>query len=384
MMRLPIPFTPSHVSINRVQIVDLPGLPVDREVRGRKAYDLLSSRAVIHYAWEKAGALALPYDYLEDSIQTRAALPRYVSDCLQSSDARVQGAAQAIARRLGRNLGYILLTLHRGDRINQQARPDWTAADWKRWGEIQRIWLGGGLLSGQMGELIIQHACELLDELNYQGLFQVDLTPYRKAMALLGAGRYLPIQSGDALCLDFGQTLVKRSCLRFQDGILGSLHFFEPLTVDWVWLDLPGGLSSNRQAQPGPFQWGQSVLEFVSGAIVQTMQESIAYGPDLMLSIAAYVSNGAPLGNGLYAQMRALAKDVRPLIEEAIYQQTGQAMRVHLIHDGTAASTLHAGESKTAVLIVGTAIGVGFPPPRAEHLRPLAPQITFSYASPPG
>lgn len=385
-MRLPIPFTPSHVSINRVEIVDLPGLPVDSAVRGRRAYDLFSSRAVIHYAWEQAEALALPAGYLQDGGQTRVALPRFVSDCLQSPDAKIQDAAQEIARRLGRNLGYILLTLHRGDRINREARSDWTPADWERWGAIQQIWLGGGVLSGRMGERIIQHARELLDELGFQDLFRVDLTPHRKAMTLLGAGRYLPIQSGDALCLDCGQTLIKRAILHFQEGILGGLRFLNPLTVDWTWLGVPGTGNSGRQETLTPGEWGQRVLSVVSDAIVQTMEENetqgVKYSPDVMLSIAAYVKDGCLLGNGLYAQMSTLAKDVRPLIEGAIYQQTGQAMRVHLIHDGTAASALHAGESNTAVLIVGTAIGVGFPPAGTTHLCPLAPQISFSYASP--
>ena len=39
---------------------------------------------------------------------------------------------------------------------------------------------------------------------------------------------------------------------------------------------------------------------------------------------------------------------------------------VHLIHDGAAA--LHAGERQSAVIRVGTALGVGFPPPSAVGL----------------
>ena len=42
-----LPTTPPHVSVNHIQIVDLPGLPIDDEVRGQRAYHLLSSRAVI-------------------------------------------------------------------------------------------------------------------------------------------------------------------------------------------------------------------------------------------------------------------------------------------------------------------------------------------------
>jgi hypothetical protein len=37
-MKFKIPETPGNASINRVMIVDLPGLPIDAEVRGQKAY----------------------------------------------------------------------------------------------------------------------------------------------------------------------------------------------------------------------------------------------------------------------------------------------------------------------------------------------------------
>ena len=45
-----IPFTSPHVSVNRVRIVDLPGVPVDVEVRGQLAYDLLSTKALVAQA----------------------------------------------------------------------------------------------------------------------------------------------------------------------------------------------------------------------------------------------------------------------------------------------------------------------------------------------
>ena len=41
---------------------------------------------------------------------------------------------------------------------------------------------------------------------------------------------------------------------------------------------------------------------------------------------------------------------------------------VHLIYDGAAAAALHAGEHQSAVIMVGTALGVGFPPPGAVGL----------------
>jgi hypothetical protein len=92
---------------------------------------------------------------------------------------------------------------------------------------------------------------------------------------------------------------------------------------------------------------------------------------DIMISIAAYVQGGRLLGNGIYAQMHFLADDIRPILARAIFDRTGQPVQIHLIHDGTAAAAVHAGERNSAVIIVGTALGVGFPPAETAGLHPL-------------
>jgi len=367
---IPIPFTPPHVSVNRVKIVDLPGLPVDDEVRGQMAYRLLSSLAVTRYARERAEALELPAVFAHDTTQTRLELPRFVEGCLSSPHESVRTAAQAIGQRLGRNLGYILLTLRRGDTVNRAARPDWTAEDWEHWAKIERVWLGGGLMSGALGELIVRSARDRLAEYGYAGQLQVECSPYGEMMAVLGAGRYLPASTRAALCLDFGQTTIKRACLEFEDGVMVRVRRFESLARDVD--ELP------TTATPGP-DAGRKVLGMMREAIAQTLDEAVARGitpgADLMLSVAAYVQGGRLLGNGLYASLNALADDARPLLADAIHAQTGQVMRVHLIHDGTAACTLYAGIQNAAVIVVGTALGIGFPPTTDSDLRPLAPNL---------
>jgi hypothetical protein len=47
-------------------------------------------------------------------------------------------------------------------------------------------------------------------------------------------------------------------------------------------------------------------------------------------------------------------------------------MIVQLHHDGTAAALVHACEPRAAVIMIGTSLGVGFPPPDATGLRRLA------------
>jgi hypothetical protein len=369
-MTISIPFTPPHVSVNRVKIMDLPGLPVDDKVRGQMAYHLLSSLAVTRYARERAEALQLPAAFFQDTTQTRLELPRFVDGCLTSPHESVRAAAQAIGQRLGRNLGYILLTLYRGDAVNRAARPDWTAEDWEHWAKIERVWLGGGLMRGALGELIVRFARDCWAEYGYAGQPQVERSPYREMIAVLGAGRYLPASTRAALCLDFGQTTIKRACLEFADGVMVRARRFESLVRDVD--ELP------TTATPGP-EAGWKVLDVMAMAITRTLGEAVASGitpdADLMLSVAAYVQGGRLLGNGLYVSLNALTDDARPLLADAVRAQTGRAMRVHLIHDGTAACTLYAGVPNAAVIVVGTALGIGFPPATDSDLRPLAPNL---------
>ena len=369
-MSVLIPHTPPHFSVNRVRIVDLPGLPIDDAVRGQRAVDLLSSWAVIRYARARALDLELPDAFAQDTRHTRLALPRWIDASLNSPHPTVRAAAQAIGRRLGRNLGHLLLALRRGDPVNRAARPDWGAQEWAMWAGIRHVWLGGGLMSGQLGRQIVAHARAVLAELGDGDALQVTHSSHPASVTLLGAARYLPHSARHALCMDFGHTRVKRAVADLADGTLVRLRRYDPLMTGLEWL------GQDRAPHPDT---GRQVLEFMAQAIAQTWAACTAGGQapdrDVMLCVAAYVQGGRLLGNGLYANLSTLADDARPLLARAIAARVPHAprdLRVHLIHDGTAACAVHAGVSHAAVILAGTALGIGFPPPETKGLRPLA------------
>ncbi len=362
-MILSIPVTPPHVSVNRVRLEDLPGLPVDAEVRGQLAYHLLSAEAVARYAVAQAEALDLPPVVTLAAAEVRRTFPRRVEAALCGADATARLAAESIARRLGRNLGYILLTLHRGDAVNRAVRPDWSAADWARWGAIRQVWLGGGMLSGALGERMLTEARALLAELGYADALAVTLTPYRREMALFGAARYFAPTVRVGLCFDFGQTWVKRARFDFAAAGPPQARVLPPTPTDWLFHNDP--LAATAYS-------GEEVLGLVADVLAETFMATDGAAEALILSVAAYVEGGRLLGNGIYARMSALAADVRPLLVEAVRARTGRALPLALIHDGTAAATLHAGAAHTAVIVVGTALGVGFPQADATGLRPVA------------
>ncbi len=360
----PIPFTPSHVSVNRVRVVDLPGIHLDAEMRDQLAYDLVSVRALSRYAHEVADELRLPQRFHDAGPETRGQLPYFIAASLVSPDAQARGAAAAVVRRLGRNLGCVLLTLHRGDPVNREARGDWHAADWERWAQIKRVWLAGGLASGLLGESICAAAREWLAEVGAGDALDLALSPLAGATSLVGAARYLPPATGAALCFDFGQTSAKRAIVCLNGNAIADVGALPSVALFGEW-PVP--------AEPDPDQTGARYRDFVVDVICDSLararQHHAKMLEDMMVCVAAYVDGGRLLGNGTYATLMRLTDDARTLLGEAIARRTGRSARVHLIHDGTAAAAVFAGRPQTAVIALGTALGVGFPPATGAGLR---------------
>lgn len=382
-MQLPhaaVPPTPASASINRIRVVDLPGLPVNPEVRGEQAYHLLSAPALIRYAQAAGEALALPEALRAGdpaSPEVRRSLPRLVDERLRHPNPVVRDAALAIARRLGRNLGYILLTLQRGDAVNRAARPDWPSAAWDDWARIRHVWLGGGIMSGELGTAIIGQANALLAEvatMDGSPRMTVERTPRPHDMAILGAARYLPGRpeaTWRALCLDLGQTSAKRGVAAVEGDAVTRFAWLPPVPVRWQWRNDPDAKEAID---------GREVLRFVAEAVAGGLWAVDPSGPPLAqevsISIAAYTHGGTLLGNGIYARMHQLGDDARLLIADRVAELSDVRPRLTILHDGTAAATLHAGEPNRAVIVVGTALGVGFPPPDEAGLLKVGKDLT--------
>jgi hypothetical protein len=372
-----VPDTPAAASLNRTRIVDVPGIDVDEAVRGRQAYHLLSAPALIRYAQQRADVLQLPAGYRDvdpSAPEVRQALPRYVDACLRAASPDVREAAEAIARRLGRNLGHLAVTLYRGDAVNREAREDWPEAAWERWRAIHTYRLGGGVMSGELGDRLIYYAGEFLAEVGYDGVLSVAKTPRPRNMGLLGVGRTIPSAAREtyrrALCLDLGQTSIKRAVVHYEDGVLMGLQWLPPVPVRWQWRNRP---DAGAGIDP------QAVLTFTARAVAEGLEmahaEASAQSDEVGMSIAAYVRGGKLLGNGLYARMQVLSEDAAGLIADAVTREGAPSIRPIIVHDGTAAALLHAGEAATVVLVIGTAIGVGFPPASTSGLCPIAPHV---------
>jgi hypothetical protein len=351
-------------SLNRVRIVDLPGIPLDDATRGRTFYDLLSAPALGAYVRQRVDALGLPL-HTTDPTQL---LP-LLDGCFEHDDEAVRAAAEDVARWYGRNLGLLLLTLRRGDAANRQARPEWTDAHWAHWAGIRQVWLGGGLVSGQLGTRVVRYATERLSETGMRDC-TLHLSMAPSELALVGAARSVAGGAGGAatpaLVFDFGHSRVKRALAIYRGESLGALRLLPALpALTW----------SGEMRDPA--EQAHQMLAFMGGVLVDSWCEMCRtverLRPQLIASVATYVVDGRPAeyDRGAYAQMRLLPERADEWLARHTSERVGIPVKVELLHDGSAAARTYAGAEQAAVIMLGSAIGTGFPP-GAEGLRPLA------------
>lgn len=354
--------TPS-ASINRVRVVDLPGIDVDGCVRGETSYSLLSLDSIYVYMQENISEIG-------DNAENRRLISEF-DTFLDSSNSRTRKAAEGIARRIGRNLGYMLLTLKRGDAVNRAARPDCSEQYWEYWAKIKNVRLGGGLVSGMLGARIQHYATELFAEAGL-GDFTLARASYPAILPLIGAARSVPPDTRAAVILDFGQTLIKRACAIYDAGGLARLHLLPALPASPL-------LSPTQSGEPAALKknalaLGEAMLE-VMGLTWRTANElTQANASFAVASIASYTKDGQPFDymQSGYPQLRFISNNIGEWFGQELRSRLAHHLSVTFIHDGTAAARTYAGEPHTAVITMGTALGIGFPP-AAHKVVALAP-----------
>jgi len=365
--------TPS-ASLNRVMLVDLPGLAVDAGVRGKTGFQLASADALTGLIRWRASELGLDPDC--DGHELRLAF----DGCLGSPEARVRTTAQAIGRCIGRNLGYLLLTLKRGDAVNRAARAEWDESYWRHWGRVERVWLGGGLVGGRLGPLVQEHARAVFEEAGIPE-YSIQVSPYAPVLALVGAARHAPPNCELALSVDLGHTRVKRAISVYREGALTEMRLLPSLPTGWT------------EIEPSPddsiqYQWAAQLLNEMVTRIADVGRGVGGSRPiPTLLSLSAYVRAGHPMPaqDGAYVQLRRVTDNLQQELTRRISVRLGRAVNILLIHDGTAAAAVYAEASNAAVVSLGTALGVGFSTGAGENsLRPMRTGFTVAILAPDG
>lgn len=323
------------MSVNRVKIMDLPGLP--DELKGRLSYELVSTRMLTNLIREQSEALHI-------SLETSDYDARMAFDAaLCSDDALIRTAAESIAQIFGRNMGYVLLTLKRGDTLNREAREEWDFDDWARWERINRVILGGGIVSGNLGQRMIVSIREVMRD--YPD-YVVEISPHGADLPLVGAAQTIPPEITNSVVLDFGGTMIKRAQVN-----QGRMVHLPSIPVDWSWVqdkNTPTLAEANR------------LIDEIAAIIAETWQPGADFIP---VSIAAYVEDGQPMlaQRGIYMHMAYAADNVQDELGKRVSVLVESSVKIKLLHDGTAAAMAYAGAKDTAVITLGTALGIGFP-----------------------
>lgn len=343
--------------------MDLPGLHIPPDIRGKTAYDLLSSAALTTLIRQHVHKLEL------DSELNDHELHLAFEACFDSQNVLVRNMAETIGHLLGRNLGYILLTLHRGDAVNREAHTEWDPSYWDHWSQIHKVFLGGGLVSGRLGLRIQRHALKVLHRAGVKQ-YRIHISPYASSLALVGAARYASQHDVPALVLDFGSTMIKRGCAIYENGKLVKLQRLESRQVGWMLTD--------TTCQEQLSRLFANVVSVIASTWLEASQQHPNLSDSICISMAAYIEDGHPMPGqgGMYAQMGHVTRNLENDLSRHLTFRLGRPVDVVLVHDGTAAATTYAGETHAAVITIGTALGIGFPP-KSPDVCPIASHVSL-------
>jgi len=358
------PFDPYHLrplaSLNRRRLIALPGL--DEHDVGKAGWELLSNLALIKLIQPHVRTLQLEGTPDGD-------LPQQLSAILIGQDGPRRALAESIAEEHGRRVGYLIASILLSPHGLTEPMVAWEKAYLEAWRErAQEIVLGGGRANGRLGELIRDAAQEVLIRCGRQR--RLSLADHPSYLPIIGAARSVPPSGYDAaVVFDFGGTKAKRGIAFFdRSGALCRLRVLPPRDL-------------------GDLTWGGKTAE-LGAAMVATMvdtirvvQPSINLAPTILCSVAAYVEDSEPvrMDRGAYTSLHRLSPDVRAWFCAQIGETVGTprgAVQIEFVHDCDVAACALAGRPNTAVLMMGSALGVGFVPPAEGH-RPLAERFAL-------
>jgi hypothetical protein len=352
----------NRVSLNRTRFAN--DERIDQVLRGQEAWSLLSSRVMAEVVKARAAHLRLGPDDFENT-DALALLDR----CLSRTDWEVAAVARSLAERFGRDLSDLLSTLVCLGPAGDGLWPAYT----EYWRSIKTVVLGGGVMRGELGE-VMRRACfaRLLE--NGCARLAMGGSRYSQVLPLIGAGRSVEGGSTWALVFDFGSTNVKRGVARYQDGALTALRVKTPLPTN----GLPDEISGTSDMAVA-----HRLADFMTRIIVEDWRAAVATGESpsnhIAASIACYLHDGQPLPYGAgHASLRLLSDNAATYLSRSVSVAVDAPVRVELSHDGTTAARVFAGQPNTAVIMMGTWLGVGFAPEDASAFRPLAPDFTVS------
>ena len=349
-------------SMNQVRLVDLPGIKIPLAWQNKTGYQLLGSSALEEQIRRKTAVLHLN--------PQSPNLIRELDACFESDDEMVRETAVTIAKEYGRKLAYHQLVLKRGDAVNRVVRPEWQDVHWAYWAQIEQVWLGGGLMAGNLGEFAAAEAQAFIWQHGFPD-YSVTVSPFAANLPLIGAARTASADAQSMLLFDFGQTSIKRGIAHYKAGALVKLEALPSLPSEcpYLWFSRDESFAAQTRDR---------ILRVVK----ETWQEATISGHILSnrvaVILACYLLHGQPRHEdwGCYGRLQQFSPHLQTYLAEQVSEQLGQPIQIELLHDGQAASLPYAGIPYQAVMTFGTALGIGFPLASDTHLFSITAQFT--------
>lgn len=240
-----------------------------------------------------------------------------------------------VGARVAALLAVLTVDVHDVDDPGRGVEPTpWRLDYLRHWRDVNEVWLGGGTAARFGLDLASAVAVSLA---GYGVDVTVRMADDPDLMPLVGVARTAAGDHRELAVVDFGHSYVKRGAASFDgSGALVELDVSPPIAVD------------RSAADAG------AVVAFAQDAIARTIAESSASAAGC--SVAAYVTR-----EGVVSDPRSHYAPLALLADAASF-----------VHDGTAAARAidWSAASRRAVLMLGTAVGVGLV--THEWRRPVA------------
>jgi hypothetical protein len=178
-------------------------------------------------------------------------------------------------------------------------------------------------------------------------------------LPLLGAARYVTQRDGVAAVLDMGGSRVKRARVALRAGRVTALRRLPDLASPW---SDPGREDEDPQARA--IQLVARMAAIIAGTWQKLQRSGDVPVATIPVSVAAYVRDGHPVPaqGGLYIEVLPAVNNLENALSRRVSEALDRPLRIKLLHDGTAAANVYSGQPRAAVIMMGTALGIGFPP----------------------
>jgi hypothetical protein len=318
----------SDASLQRVVIGALPGVPAD--IAARRASDVCSRDALARLVLATPGLPTPEPERLGDQL----------TELRSSPDPATRKLAGRVLRAYGTRLGALLATLKHPATPAQQRGTPVRRAYLEHWLGIERVWLGGGLMTSTGAGDILAGAQQLLSRAGT--VLELRVARWPRVLPLLGAARLCEPHDGLALVADAGHSTIKIAVAVIDGGALSALE--------------------TLGSRPAPRHLGGRAAEASLLAALVAAAGALGGGPRsqrrVVVSVASYMDGGAPVNNG-----RSIYGGIAPVrICQLLAASTGDDMSVEFIHDGSASALGIADPGLSAVVTIGTWLGIGFTP----------------------